>query len=426
MNNKIISSRNNNIDRHTIQVKDALQRITKYISPLPSEEVVLEDAFGRYLAVTVSADHPLPHFRRSGMDGFSIRAEDIRFATLDNPVILKVVDTIPSGSLPSCAISRGQASRTMTGAMVPEGANAVIMLEMTQELVEHGEPYIRITKSIPAGTNISDIGSELREGELVLKSGQKISAGEIALLASFGYDRVPVYRRPKAAIIATGSELLEIAEPLVPGKIRNSNLSMLAAQVKQYGGEPIALGTASDDIEEVSKLIDEAFQQADIVITTGGVSVGDYDIVSHIFSEWKQSVLFNKLAMRPGSVTSAALKDEKLILGLSGNPGACFVAFELLVRPVLLGMQGERKLFLPECTAYLANDFNKVNAYTRYVRGVCYTEGGKLFARQVGADQSAVVTSIKDANCLIVIPPGGQGLKAGEPISVLLLGGVKC
>ncbi len=221
----------------------------------------------------------------------------------------------------------------------------MIMLEMTRESEDEGQFYIEVAKSIPAGSNISEIGSELTEGTELLQRGRKISAGETALLASFGWSRVPVFRRPKVAIIGTGSELLEIDQPLQPGKIRNSNISMLAAQVKQHGGVPLSLGIAADNKEEVSALLDQAFVQADLVITTGGVSVGDYDILADIFSQWKGTKLFDKLAMRPGSPTTAGIRDGKFLFALSGNPGACFVGFELLVRPVLLGMQAQENIF---------------------------------------------------------------------------------
>ncbi|GLI04567.1 molybdopterin molybdenumtransferase [Paenibacillus tyrfis] len=408
--------------RSAIQPDAAQKMIQQHIRPGDVERVPLEEAFGRRLAADVFASDPMPHFCRSGMDGFAIRWESTIGASSDQPVVLEVIESIPCGSTPTRAITGNMASRIMTGAMVPEGANAVVMLEIAECFEQEGKTFISIKKEQKEGQNITLTGFELAKGDLVLEKGRKIHAGEIALLAAFGAGTVIVFKRPKVAIFATGSELLGVHAPLEPGKIRNSNTHMLAAQVREAGGTPILLETIPDDAERAMERITDAFSIADCVITTGGVSVGDYDIMVDIFDAWKGTTLFNKVMMRPGSPTTVGVMKDKFLFALSGNPGACFVGFELFVRPVLWGMQGKKDVLPPEATAFLGEDFTKVNAYHRFVRAKSYIEDGKVYVKMAGPDQSSVMLSIKDSDCLMVIPPGGRGVLAGEKVRMIQLG----
>nr|WP_330218822.1 molybdopterin molybdotransferase MoeA [Brevibacillus choshinensis] len=308
----------------------------------------------------------------------------------------------------------------MTGAMVPQKADAVIMLEMTDDFEEQGITYITIKKEIHPGQNLTPIG-QITKGDCVLQKGVEIRAGEIALLATFGLSYVKVYKRPTIAIFATGSELLPLEAPLCSGKIRNSNSYMLAALIQEAGGIPLLMGSIPDEADKAQALILEAFSAADFVITSGGVSVGDYDILVDIFQNWEGKMLFNKVAMRPGSPTTAGVWNDQFLFALSGNPGACFVGFELFVRPVILGMQGIQNRYMRDFTAFLGEDFKKVNAFPRYVRGKSYISDGKVFVKPAGIDQSSVTVSIKDSDCLIKIPPGSKGMLQGELVSVLLI-----
>ncbi|MED1783801.1 molybdopterin molybdotransferase MoeA [Brevibacillus fortis] len=413
----------NRFRRNAVQVVEAQHRIEQHLNLLGVEEVSLENAYSRTLAEDMIAPDNMPHFRRSGMDGFAIMSSSTRGASPESPVLLEVIDNIPCGALPTKEISPTTASRIMTGAMVPEKADAVIMLEMTEDFEEQGKTYISIRKEILPGQNLTPIGHEIKEGECVLQKGTEILAGETALLATFGFSRVKVYRRPTIAIFATGSELLPVDASLCPGKIRNSNSYMLAAQIREAGGIPLLMGSIPDDPDQAQTLILKAFSAADFVITTGGVSVGDYDILVDIFEKWEGKVLFNKVAMRPGSPTSAGVWNDQFLFALSGNPGACFVGFELFVRPVILGMQGIQHRYMREITAFLGEDFKKVNAYPRYVRGKSYVIDGKVFVKPVGMDQSSVTVSIRDSDCLIKIPPGGKGMLQGELVCALMLRG---
>lgn len=403
--------------RKAITVLEAQQAVLDWVRPQAAEEVPLMECFGRRLAISVSADQPVPHFRRSGVDGYAICAADSEHVLSDSPVTLEVVEHIFGGDIPKRSIHSSQAARIMTGAVVPEGADAVIMLEMT----EAREQQVCIRKKMTTGDNITPIGQEVAAGELLLHKGQRIGAGETALLAAFGYSTVPVHRKPRVAIFSTGSELLDVGKPLEPGKIRNSNSYMLACQVQEAGGEPIIMPIMLDDPATLERALLTVLADTDVVITTGGVSVGDKDVLVDVFERWDGRLLFNKVAMRPGSPTSVGVWKEKLLFALSGNPGACFVGFELFVRPFLRGMLGSRRLKHEEIQSRLLTDYSKGSAYPRYVRGTLIMENGMIGAKPAGKDKSSIMVSIKDADCLIHIPAGGRGAAAGEMVKVLLL-----
>ncbi|MET3849741.1 gephyrin-like molybdotransferase Glp [Paenibacillus sp. OAE614] len=407
--------------RKPMQVKDAQRLIAGYVEPGAVETVPLAESVGRFLAEPVTAPHPFPRFRRSGMDGYAICSADTASCSSDDPVWLEVIDEIPCGSVSSQVIRPGTAARIMTGAEVPDGADAVVMLEMTEQREKDGRARVGLKRKIQEGQNITPIGLEVQEGQLLLSPGTRISAGEISVLATFGIPRVPVYRKPRIAIFSTGSELLSVEEPLQPGKIRNSNTYMLAAQVREAGGEPLILDAIMDDLQLAQARVEEALRDYDAVVTSGGVSVGDYDIMGDLVRGDGVEMLYNKIAMRPGSVTTAAVKDGKLLFALSGNPGACFVGFELFVRPTIQGMMGRKDAYLKEWTAVLDVDYTKVNAFTRYVRGRMEVRDGLVYAVPAAVDESSVMVTIKDSDCLIVIPPAKAVTPAGSKVQILLL-----
>ncbi|WP_019910777.1 molybdopterin molybdotransferase MoeA [Paenibacillus sp. HW567] len=409
--------------RKALHVEEAQSRVMKYAQLMEMEEVPLNDSTGRYLAEPVYAPHPFPAFNRSGMDGYALIAADTEKIGEDGPIWLDVVDDIPCGAVPSADIRSGTAARIMTGAQVPAGADTVVMLEATESREAGGITQVGIRKMQEAGCNITLSGFELKQGELVLPAGKIITAGDIAVLAAFGMPVVKVRRRPRVGIFATGTELLEVHEPLAPGKIRNSNSPMLEALVRESGAEPVMLGAIVDDIELARSKVQLALECYDLVITTGGVSVGDYDIMGDLVRENSGDMLFNKVTMRPGSVTTAAVRSGKLLLALSGNPGACFVGFHLFARPVIGGMQGAGKPFLPEWTAVLGADYAKVNNYTRFVRSRLEIQEGQIYAYPAVIDESSVMVTIKDSDCLVIVPPEERGLKAGARVKLLKLPG---
>lgn len=411
--------------RKAISVQEGQAKILSHIRLGELEYVNLPEAQGRILGEDIRAPHPYPHFRRSGMDGFAIISKDTEGCSAESPINLEVVDEIPAGSLPSVVLVPGTAARIMTGAKVPDEADAVVMFEMTESVESQGKEYIRIIREIKPGTNITPVGLELSEGDVVLGKGRRLSAGEISVLATFGIYSVPVIKRPKIAIFSTGSELLGVDEPIQDGRIRNSNTYMLASQIRDAGGEPYILEAIADDLSVARTKVREAFDRYDIVVTTGGVSVGDYDIMADLVSGGDVDMLFNKITMRPGSVTTAAVKDGKLLFALSGNPGACFVGFELFVRPAIGTILGLEQPFLREVQAELGRDYMKINNYTRFVRGTLEVHEGRLTAYPALLDESSVMVTIKDSDGLIVIPPSTTGVQAGEKVNVLLLPGAK-
>ncbi|MFC5703804.1 gephyrin-like molybdotransferase Glp [Cohnella faecalis] len=409
--------------RHTIQPEEAQRILLERAVPLENEIVSLSDAWGRRLAEDVHATEPFPPFRRSGMDGYAVRTEDLLLATPDEPAILSVVEAIPCGAVPARRIAKGQAARIMTGGMVPDGADAVVMLEMTRPATEGGDgSLVAIAHPIPAGRNVADVGCEMSAGQKLLTAGQVVLAGESALLAACGFARVPVVCKPKVAILSTGSELLEVDEPLQPGRIRNSNSIMLEALVKQAGAEPVVLGRVPDDVHAAQALVERGLAEADLMLTTGGVSVGDYDIMVDLLARWDGRTLFNKVAMRPGSPTTAAESGEgRLLLALSGNPGACFVGFHLFALPVIRTMLGSSEPLPERFEARLAESFPKVNAYTRFIRSRTEISRGTLYVRPTGDDKSSLMTTIVGADCLIVIPPTKEGFAQGELVEAIRL-----
>ncbi|WP_373229371.1 gephyrin-like molybdotransferase Glp [Cohnella sp.] len=408
--------------RQTIQPEEAQNRILEHIRVLDSEKVPLEESWGRRLAEAIIAPHPFPPFRRSGMDGYAVRAADLLGASSDKPVRLAVVESLPCGFEPRYEVGEGQATRIMTGGMVPSGADTVVMLEMTAAEERDGKPYVLIGKSVPLGLNVAEIGCEIQDGQTLLPPGKVIRSGETALLASCGYALVTVMRRPRVAVLSTGSELLEVEEPLAPARIRNSNAPMLAAMLREVGAEPVMLGKVPDDAMAAQALVREGVRTCDMLLTTGGVSVGDYDVMVDVLAEASVTLLFNKIAMRPGSPTTAAILENKLVVALSGNPGACFVGFHLLVAPALKVMQQEPHPTPSSFKAYLGAEFPKVNAYRRYIRGRTDLREGTVWVSPTGDDKSSLMTTIVDADCLIEIPPVKEGLEKGTLVNAWKLG----
>ncbi len=297
------------------------------------------------------------------------------------------------------------------------------MFELAREFIERGQPFIELKRHFQAGTNISRQGEDARKGTALVEKGRKIDAGVKALLATFGYAKVPVFKKPRVGVFATGTELLDVDQPLEPGKIRNSNSYMVMAQLKAIGAEPVYLGKLVDDLDRCYQAIAAALSQVDLLVTTGGVSVGDYDYLPAIYKKLGAKVLFNKIAMRPGSVTTVAELNGQLLFGLSGNPSACFVGCELFVRPVILSGFENGRPHLQKEQAKLMEDFPKPNPFTRFVRSRLSISDGRLQVRPTGLDKSGVVTSLADANALLMLPGGTRGFQQNDEVDVLLLNG---
>jgi len=424
-------NRSHRFARKAIKAAQARDMVIGHARQMDAAYVPLGECLHRRIAEALFAKESLPHFRRSGLDGYAIVSADAAQAAPQRPAVLPVIDEVPAGSVSARQVVPGTAIRIMTGAAVPEGADAVVMFEQTEEFHEGGQTYVRIKHQVAHGQHIAGIGDELAAGRLLAGRGTLIGPGQMALLASCGYERVPVIRQPKVGVLTTGSELTAVGQPLQPGKIRNSNACMLLAQIAQCGGQSIDCGTAPDRLDEVARVLENALAECDMLLVSGGVSVGDYDVMAAFFTAQGRKagavesggleLLFNKIAMRPGSPTTAAVWNGKLVFGLSGNPGACFVGFELFVRPALLAMQGVDDPGLPVVQAVLTENYEKGCPHDRYIRGRMTGSSGQVCVSPLPQNSSSMLVSIQDANCLIRIPSGSRGAASGERVEAYLL-----
>jgi molybdopterin molybdotransferase len=398
-----------------ISVKEAIQRILDQIPRLGKERVGILQAQGRVLAEDIFSPRNIPPWDNSAMDGYALRHQDIQKATGLNPVSLKVLADLPAGRVFDGLVGPGEAVRIMTGAPLPNGADTVVPVEETSK-VEGG---VKILSSVALGSNIRRAGEDVLAGEKVLEEGTVLRAPHAGMLASLRRSSIYVFQRPRVAILSTGDELLEIDEPWQEGKITNSNSYSMAGLVSECGGQPMQLGIARDRLEELAAKMREGLV-ADILLTTGGVSVGDYDFVKGLLNEMGQ-MSFWKVAMRPGQPLAFGRVNGKPLFGLPGNPVSCMVSFEQFVRPALLKMSGFRNLFRPGLKAVLKEDISKKAGLTHFVRCRLFREGGVLFSTATGEQGSGMLSSMVKAQGFIVLPAERTLVRAGEEVWVMPL-----
>lgn len=410
------------LERRTpIPIGEAVKKVMEYAGTGQTEYISIDNSYGRYLSEELVATNNVPPFDKSPYDGFAVRSIDTKEASPVNPVEFEVIDHIGAGVVSRKTLGTYQAIRIMTGAQMPQGSDAVVMLELAKTSERDGKQYMTIKRAYNKGDNVSFCGEDAEEGDILVSKGTFINPGIQAMLATFGYAKVPVARKPIVGLFATGTELLEVGDPLEPGKIRNSNSNMIMAQIERAGAEVRFYGNLPDEVDTCYHEIDHAIDEVDMLITTGGVSVGDFDFLPEIYEKLGAEVLFNKIAMRPGSVTTVAQLNGKLLYGLSGNPSACYVGFELFTRPVIRTMFFSDKPHLRKVKAVLQTDFPKANPFTRLVRSTLSFEDGKLVVEPSGIDKSNIVMSLAFANSFILLPGGTRGYLAGEELEVLLL-----
>jgi molybdopterin molybdotransferase len=407
--------------RIPIQPHEAIAKILSLVKGGKVERIDISLANGRYLAEELVADHPVPSFDRSSFDGYAIRSKDTEGASFDRPCKLTVIESIAAGEVANLEVGTQQAIRIMTGAQLPKGADSVIGLELVKEIMGQDGKQIELNRFVSQGDNVSHIGEDTKQGTVLAKKGRRISAGEMAMLATFGYHEVKVYKRPVIGVYVTGTELLAVNEPLVPGKIRNSNSYMLLSQIKNAGAIPKYYGILPDNFKLCFEAVSDALQEVDYLITTGGASVGDFDFVQEIIQKLDATLLFNKVAMRPGSVTTVATKGEKWIFGLSGNPSACYVGFELFMRPVIKAALGSEEIHLPKSQAVLMHDLDKSNVFTRFIRAKVEIRGAEVQISTVGVDKSGIASSLIEANSFLVVQGGTKLLRKGDLVEVIWL-----
>ncbi|MBK5444779.1 MULTISPECIES: gephyrin-like molybdotransferase Glp [unclassified Peribacillus] len=410
------------VERRTpISLADAVEKVMKHKLEGQVEIVALEESHYRFLAQDIIATNDVPHFNRSPYDGFALRSEDTAEGSLNNPLEFEVIEELAAGMVSTLPVQQSQVARIMTGAQMPDECDAVIMLELTKEFEKDGKKYISFKRSLNSGENVSFKGEDAKKGDILVKKGTMINPGIIGLLATFGYAEVPVAKKPVVGLFATGSELLDVSEPLQPGKIRNSNSHAISAQIQRAGGEVRFYGKLKDEFDLSYEAISSALEEVDLLITTGGVSVGDFDLLPDIYQKIGANVLFNKVAMRPGSVTTVAVFNNKFLFGLSGNPSASYVGFELFARPIIRTMLFSEQPHLRKEKAQLAEDFLKPNPFSRLLRTRLFFESGQLKVIPSGVDKSNITTSLAGANSLTVLPGGTRGFKTGDIVDVLLL-----
>ncbi|WP_414051964.1 molybdopterin molybdotransferase MoeA [Macrococcus animalis] len=400
--------------RTPIPVSEAMEKCIQNTRQKEIIDINYLDSLNYVLAEDIIATYDIPMFNKSPYDGFAIRSEASDGASGEKRIAFKVIDHIGAGTVSEKAIKGNEAVRIMTGAKIPNGADSVVMLEQTVAT----DDGFTLRKTFTQGENISFQGEECKRGDVVIQRGTVINAGVIAVLATFSYATVKVYQKPSVAIIATGSELVDIKEKLVPGKIRNSNGPMIMGLCKDMHIEVNSYHVKADDYDVLFKVVEEAMQQHDIVITTGGVSVGDFDYMPQIYKDLKAEVLFNKIAMRPGSVTTVAVSDDKFLFGLSGNPSACYTGFELYTRPVIHKLMGETEVYPTFVKATLSEDFTKANPFTRFTRSDL--DFKTMTVKPSGFNKSNAVVAIATSNSMIVLPGGSRGFVTGDTVDVLI------
>ncbi|BDH61540.1 molybdopterin molybdenumtransferase [Lysinibacillus sp. PLM2] len=407
-------------ERTAIPIYEAITKVLDTYVQLPSEKITLQQSTGRSLAFDLIANQDVPAFNRSLYDGYAIKAENTNNAAPENPVILEVVGEIGAGQLFTEKVGNYQAVRIMTGAQVPSDCNAVVMLEHVKDMSTEMKT-ITIDRTIPIGDRVFHKGQEIREGAILVKRGEMITPGIIGLLATFGYGEIEVIKKPKIGILATGNELLDVHDPLSPGKIRNSNAYMLFSQVIGAGGEAIYLGKLEDNIEQSIQAIKNVLPELDALITTGGVSVGDFDYLPEIYKQLGATVLFNKINMRPGSVTTVAKLGSKMLFGLSGNPSASFIGFELFVRPTIRRFLGNSNLHLLSCKGILMDDELRSTDFTQLIRAKYFLRDTNLFVTSNGLNMSSSISSIAGAEALMILDPEKRTYRKGDEVQILLL-----
>ena len=398
-----------------LSVDEARQRMLDTIPVLPSEDRGILACTGYVLAEELHATENIPPFDNSAMDGYAVRAADVKDASEENPAVLSVVETIAAGYAPAKQVAVGQASRIMTGAMMPEGADAVVMQEVTQQ--EGNE--VKIFESIDTAGNVRFTGESVSEGQQVMGKGKHLRPPEVSMLASLNCAEATVHRKPTVAIVSTGDELTPLGEPLEPGKIRDSNRYGLYAQVEEAGGVPIDMGIAPDDEAETERIFRAALAKADALITSGGVSVGEHDVVKTVLAKLGE-INFWRVAMKPGKPQAYGIADGKPIFGLPGNPVSSLVVFELFVRPALLKMAGHTHLFRPTFKAVLAESVTNRDGRVNYMRAILKVSDGEITAQTTGPQGSGILHSLVLANGLITIPTATT-LQAGEKVDAQFL-----
>jgi molybdopterin molybdotransferase len=399
-----------------ISVNEAVELILKKVSPLTGEEVPLLEANGRVLFDNVRAQRSVPPFANSAMDGFAVRWQDVKETLAARPVVLRVLDEVRAGYVAKHSVQKGTAIKIMTGAVIPRGADTIVRVEYTESV--HGK--VRISRVDGRGSHVRGAGEDVQLGRTILQKGKRLGPADIGLMASVGKSKVRVYRKPSVGLISTGDELLEVGDPPRPGKIVNSNSYTLFAAVQEAGGNPVSLGIVRDKRKSLASCFRKALRY-DVIITSGGVSVGDYDFVKEALGDVGVKMQFWRVAQKPGHPMAFGRIGQKPVFGLPGNPVSSFVSFLLYARPVLLKMMGHKDVFLPVIQATLEHEIRKSRGVKEFIRCRLRYKNNHGFASTTGSQSSGVLSSLSLAQGLIVAHEKETRIAKGRRVPVILL-----
>ncbi|MFH2134472.1 MAG: gephyrin-like molybdotransferase Glp [Pseudomonadota bacterium] len=398
-----------------LSVAAAQQCIIEAMKRLGTESVPLQQALGRVLATDVIANRDQPPYDVSAMDGFAIRSADVANA----PAVLEIIEDIKAGDMPRKTVQAGQCARIMTGAPVPQGADAVIRVEDSEAV---SETQVRINVSVKMRNDIRDRGESMRHGEIVLSAGTEVTPGVVGMLAMVKSAQVEVWRQPRVAILSTGDELEGLDEPIDANKIPDANSYALMAQVQALGIQPVLLGIARDEPEHLKEMLQRGLQ-FDVLLVSGGTSVGVHDYVRPTLEALGVQMKFWRVQMKPGHPMAFGVAPLTWVFGLPGNPVSSMVCFEQFVGPALRHCMGHAKVFRRTVTAKLERDVKHKHSRTEFVRVMLGREGGAFTATPTGDQGSGILRSMALAEGLMVVPAECKGLVAGEQVSVQLLDG---
>jgi molybdopterin molybdotransferase len=399
-----------------IRVEEALNHILNSISPLDLEKTDILNALGRVIGEDIYSGRNLPPKDNSAMDGYALKSDDTKGATSEAPSIVETIEDIPAGYPSQRTIGPGQAARIMTGAFVPEGADTVVKVEDT----DRDGNRVRIFVESPRGDNIRYSGEDVKAGDLVISKGKIAGPAEVGMLASLGRSFIKVYQKPLVAIIATGDEIADIDEDTSGDKIISSNSYSINAQVRECGALPLQTGIAKDREKSLMAAFRAALR-ADVIISSGGVSVGDYDFVKDVMAQMGTNIEFWQVAQRPGKPLAFGTMEGKLVFGLPGNPVSSMITFEEYVRPALLKMMGHQDIFRRTIKATLMEDIKKKSGLKHFIRAQVRKEGEGFTVSTTGEQGSGILKSMVLANGIIVLPEDMTSVKKGEEVSVQLI-----
>ena len=423
-----MSNNNPNFTEAMLSVEEAKDNILSMMFSLNAISLPITECLGLVLSENISSKIDIPPWDNSAMDGFAVIAKDTTLASSQTPITLTVIDSVYAGDVPKSKISKKTAIRIMTGAPIPDGANAVVPFEQTNETqqkqLNQQLNSIKILKPVKENSFIRFRSEDIKSGDLIFNKGTILRPSEIGVLASLGYKKVSVIPKPKVAIISTGNELTDIGEPILPGKIYDANTYSIAASIEKYGGIPVIIGIARDNELSLNKLLDKALK-CDIIVTSAGVSKGDYDIVKEILGQ-RGNMEFWSVNMKPAKPIAfgwvlTSNKEKLPLLGLPGNPVSAMVAFEQFVRPSILKLKGLTQLEKPSIQAILKSPIKNEDGRRMYVRVLVKKEGVHYYAEATGNQGSHVLTSMAKANGLAICPENVLEIDSGQKIEVQMI-----